>query len=115
MISTAVRQKVLHRLRVAETEPHAKVLLSIESGSRAWGFASSNSDYDARFIYANTPDWYLSGGLEELKSRLAAFAVLARHRKTPHCPPLSSTYQKNNMQKNRTSLWAGSAVARLKK
>lgn len=65
MISTAVRQEVLRRLRAAESEHHAKVLLAIESGSRAWGFASPNSDYDARFIYANPPDWYLSVGLEE--------------------------------------------------
>lgn len=42
-----------------------KVLLAVESGSRAWGFASPNSDYDARFIYVNRPDWYLSVGLEE--------------------------------------------------
>lgn len=42
-----------------------KVLLAVESGSRAWGFASPNSDYDVRFIYVNRPDWYLSVGLEE--------------------------------------------------
>jgi uncharacterized protein len=65
MISTEVRQEVFNRLRAAETEHQAKVLLAIESGSRAWGFASPNSDYDARFIYINTPDWYLSVGLEE--------------------------------------------------
>jgi predicted nucleotidyltransferase len=41
------------------------VLLAVESGSRAWGFASPNSDYDARFIYVHGRDWYLSVGLEE--------------------------------------------------
>ncbi|OGB28563.1 MAG: nucleotidyltransferase [Burkholderiales bacterium RIFCSPLOWO2_12_FULL_61_40] len=65
MISTNVRREVLHRLRVAESEHHTKVLLAIESGSRAWGFASPNSDYDARFIYVHPPEWYLSVGLEE--------------------------------------------------
>lgn len=42
-----------------------RVLLAVESGSRAWGFASPNSDYDARFIYAHPKDWYVSVGLEE--------------------------------------------------
>lgn len=65
MISAEVRQEVFNRLRVAESEHQTKVLLAIESGSRAWGFASPNSDYDARFIYVNTPNWYLSVGLEE--------------------------------------------------
>lgn len=41
------------------------MLLAVESGSRAWGFESPNSDYDARFIYANRPDWYLSVNLED--------------------------------------------------
>lgn len=36
-----------------------KPLHAIESGSRAWGFASSDSDYDVRLIYRHEPDWYL--------------------------------------------------------
>src|SRR5689334_795212 len=52
--------EVRRRLAGAEIEHDVKVLLAVESGSRAWGFASPNSDYDGRFIYVNRPDWYLS-------------------------------------------------------
>ena len=65
MIPDHVRTEILRRIRSAEREHNVRVLLAIESGSRAWGFESPNSDYDARFIYANTPDWYLAVNLED--------------------------------------------------
>jgi uncharacterized protein len=48
------------RLRSVWEEHHACVLLAVESGSRAWGFPSPDSDYDCRFIFARRLDDYLS-------------------------------------------------------
>lgn len=63
-IDDQVRAKILERLRAAEREHGVKILHAIESGSRAWGFASPDSDYDVRFIYAHPREWYLSFDIE---------------------------------------------------
>jgi predicted nucleotidyltransferase len=42
-----------------EREHDVRVLYAAESGSRAWGFASPDSDYDVRFVYVHATDWYL--------------------------------------------------------
>ena len=65
MIPADVRAEILRRMHAAEQEHDVRILLAVESGSRAWGFASPNSDFDARFIYVHRRDWYLSVGLEE--------------------------------------------------
>jgi predicted nucleotidyltransferase len=65
LIPEDVRTEIMRRLAAAEAEHQVRILLAVESGSRAWGFASPNSDYDARFIYAHETDWYLSVDLEE--------------------------------------------------
>ena len=65
MVNSEVRADILSRISAAEAEHNVRVLLAIESGSRAWGFASPNSDYDVRFIYIHQRDWYLSVDLED--------------------------------------------------
>lgn len=60
MVSEEVREVVLRKLKEIEEQHKVKILYAIESGSRAWGFPSPDSDYDVRFIYAHNPQWYLS-------------------------------------------------------
>ncbi|MEO0554624.1 MAG: nucleotidyltransferase domain-containing protein [Bacteroidota bacterium] len=48
------------KLRSITSEYDIKILYACESGSRAWGFPSPNSDYDVRFIYVHDLDWHLS-------------------------------------------------------
>ena len=52
--------EVQHRLDAIARDQHCRILFAVESGSRAWGFPSPDSDYDVRFVYARPPDWYLS-------------------------------------------------------
>ena len=55
-----MKQNIVERLKTIEQSESIKILLAVESGSRAWGFASNDSDWDVRFIYVQQPDWYLS-------------------------------------------------------
>ena len=55
-----ITNEIQYALDTLERERKIKVLYACESGSRAWGFASQNSDYDIRFIYIHRPDWYLT-------------------------------------------------------
>lgn len=64
-IDGEVRTEIIRRIVEAEKEHDVKVLYAVESGSRAWGFSSPNSDYDVRFIYVHKKDWYLSVDLED--------------------------------------------------
>lgn len=59
-IPSGVRQRIDGILSGIETAHGVRILLSVESGSRAWGFPSVDSDYDVRFIYVHPLDWYLS-------------------------------------------------------
>jgi uncharacterized protein len=59
-----MRSAIEHALADLEEREDVRVCLAVESGSRAWGFASADSDYDVRFIYVHRADWYLSIDLE---------------------------------------------------
>ncbi len=60
MVSLKVFNSVGKELRRIEQAYDVRVLYACESGSRAWGFASQDSDYDVRFLYVHSRDWYLS-------------------------------------------------------
>jgi predicted nucleotidyltransferase len=65
MVENRVKDEIMHRLRNTEEKEGVRILMAVESGSRAWGFASPNSDYDVRFIYVREKDWYIAVDLEE--------------------------------------------------
>lgn len=58
-IGPAVRREIEQRLDAVEAKG-VRLLMAVESGSRAWGFPSPDSDYDVRFVYVRPRDWYLS-------------------------------------------------------
>lgn len=54
-----MRERILEELQKIEEKENVKIIMAIESGSRAWGFASPDSDYDVRFIYVRKKEDYL--------------------------------------------------------
>jgi uncharacterized protein len=58
-IDPAVRTQIEAEIAAIEAKHDVRVLFACESGSRGWGFASPDSDYDVRFIYVHRLDWYL--------------------------------------------------------
>lgn len=54
-----VEQRIAAELSRIESENSVRILFACESGSRAWGFPSADSDYDVRFVYCHKPEWYL--------------------------------------------------------
>lgn len=60
-----VENLIAEELRNIEKNYNVKILIAAEAGSRAWEFASPDSDYDVRFIYVHKKDEYL--GIKEPK------------------------------------------------
>lgn len=54
-----MKELIQEKLREIEQREECRILLAVESGSRAWGFASPDSDYDVRFIYVRPEKVYL--------------------------------------------------------
>jgi len=50
-IDPTMRVNIEKKIAQIEKDEHVEIMLAIESGSRAWGFESTDSDYDVRFIY----------------------------------------------------------------
>ncbi len=59
-IAETIRRRIEQELHAIKHEHDVRILLAIESGSRAWGFPSPDSDYDVRFIYVHGVEAYLS-------------------------------------------------------
>ena len=58
-INADIVAEVSQHLAEIEKEHQVTIIQAIESGSRAWGFPSPDSDYDVRFVYSHSKDWYL--------------------------------------------------------
>lgn len=54
-----MKELILQKLEELEQKENIRILHAVESGSRAWGFPSPDSDYDVRFIYVRNPEFYL--------------------------------------------------------
>lgn len=60
-----MKEEILKELKRLESQYEIKILFAVESGSRAWGFSSIDSDWDVRYIYVHKLDWYLK--IDQLK------------------------------------------------
>lgn len=59
-MKTTIEEYIQQAMTQIEEEEDVRIVYACESGSRAWGFQSEDSDYDVRFIYVRPTEWYLS-------------------------------------------------------
>ncbi len=67
-MNATIVAEIKEKLKEIETRHNVRVLYACESGSRAWGFPSTDSDYDVRFIYALPGNDYLS--IDDIKDTI---------------------------------------------
>ena len=60
IMDVTIRDRIQSELSAIEEREDLTILLAVESGSRAWGFPSPDSDYDVRFIYIRPREHYLN-------------------------------------------------------
>jgi hypothetical protein len=60
VIPAAMHDRIMRELAQIERKNGVRIVFAIESGSRAWGFPSVDSDFDVRFVYARSEAEYLS-------------------------------------------------------
>lgn len=59
VVPSAIRAGIKRALGAIEREERVGIVFAVESGSRAWGFPSPDSDWDVRFVYARRTEWHL--------------------------------------------------------
>jgi uncharacterized protein len=70
LIPQPIRAEIGRRLAKVQEDEGVRILMAVESGSRAWGFPSPDSDFDVRFIYSRPEPWYYSVDIEEKRDVL---------------------------------------------
>lgn len=66
-----MKKQILNSLKKIEKKYNVKIVMAIESGSRAWGFASEDSDFDVRCVHVGKLDNYI--GLNDVPKQINEF------------------------------------------
>ena len=59
MSENEITLSIKEKLTQIEQRKNIRILYACESGSRDWGFASPDSDYDVRFVFIRPVEDYL--------------------------------------------------------